>query len=649
MPPSVSHFHDSLNPSFQRVIITPTEKEINEEIVDIASQLLEILQLRKKYVCDLPDKNKGEDASNNSGTALFTPFPSIENIPKNEGEWTFECRDGVFHCFKNEKDKEQWKTLVEIPDLNTYYRDLTNLMRIITHGPCKTFSYSRLRLLESRYNLHIVLNEADELATTKLVPHRDFYNVRKVDTHIHHSSSMNQKHLLTFIKRKLTSSPNEIVIERNGKYLTLREVFESLKLTPYDLSVDALDVHADRNTFHRFDRFNLKYNPIGQSRLREIFLKQDNFIKGRYLAELTHELFDDLKRSKYQCAEYRLSIYGRKITEWDTLANWIVDHKLFCENVRFLIQIPRLFTDFKQNNLIDNMGTLIDNIFKPLFEVTINPSSHPKLHMFLQFVVGFDCVDDESKPDKKFTHKFPPPKQWGDGHNPPYSYYMYYLYANIKSLNHLRAAKGYSVFSFRPHSGEAGEIDHLGSSFLLANGINHGINLKKAPVLQYLFYLTQIGLALSPLSNNSLFLEYQRNPFPIFHARGLNVSLSTDDPLQFHYTKEPLIEEYSIAAQVYKLSTVDLCEIARNSVIQSGFEPNLKRHWLGNNYDLPGPAGNDIEKTNVPNIRICFRFETRMEEINFLINCLKQNKTPLDISILQDMVPPSYKPPSVNS
>lgn len=29
---------------------------------------------------------------------------------------------------------------------------------------------------------------------------RDFYNVRKVDTHVHHSASMNQKHLLRFIK-----------------------------------------------------------------------------------------------------------------------------------------------------------------------------------------------------------------------------------------------------------------------------------------------------------------------------------------------------------------------------------------------------------------------------------------------------------------
>ena len=54
---------------------------------------------------------------------------------------------------------------------------------------------------------------------------------------------------------------------------------------------------------------------------------------------------------------------------------------------------------------------------------------------------------------------------------------------------------------------------------------------------------------MSPLSNNSLFLDYHRNPFPTFFARGMNVSLSTDDPLQIHLTKEPLVEEYSVAAQ----------------------------------------------------------------------------------------------------
>ena len=59
----------------------------------------------------------------------------------------------------------------------------------------------------------------------------------------------------------------------------------------------------------------------------------------------------------------------------------------------------------------------------------------------------------------------------------------------------------------------------------------------QVPALQYLYYLAQIGIAMSPLSNNSLFLNYQRNPLPDFLARGLMVSLSTDDPLMFHFTK----------------------------------------------------------------------------------------------------------------
>jgi len=55
--------------------------------------------------------------------------------------------------------------------------------------------------------------------------------------------------------------------------------------------------------------------------------------------------------------------------------------------------------------------------------------------------------------------------------------------------------------------------------------------------MQYLYYLAQIGVAMSPLSNNSLFLNYHRNPLLEFFQKGLLISLSTDDPLQFHFTK----------------------------------------------------------------------------------------------------------------
>ena len=126
---------------------------------------------------------------------------------------------------------------------------------------------------------------------------------------------------------------------------------------------------------------------------------------------------------------------------------------------------------------------------------------------------------------------------------------------------------------------------------------------------------------MSPLSNNSLFLDYHKNPFPVFFARGMSVSLSTDDPLQIHLTREPLVEEYSIAAQasttitvnsgkpdvctqVWKLSSTDLCEVARNSVLHSGFPDECKKHWIGERFWLKGPEGNDIKRTNVPDLRL---------------------------------------------
>jgi hypothetical protein len=42
----------------------------------------------------------------------------------------------------------------------------------------------------------------------------------------------------------------------------------------------------DRNTFHRFDKFNAKYNPVGESRLREIFIETDNALNGKYFANI---------------------------------------------------------------------------------------------------------------------------------------------------------------------------------------------------------------------------------------------------------------------------------------------------------------------------------------------------------------------------
>ncbi|XP_039663609.1 AMP deaminase 3b isoform X1 [Perca fluviatilis] len=559
------------------------------------------------------------------------PFPhegedpySMECIPENLN-YELQMKDGIVHVYDNtEALKQQQPHSLPYPDLETFAIDLSHVLAMICDGPTKTYCHRRLNFLASKFYLHEMMNEMAELKELKCVPHRDFYNVRKVDTHIHAAACMNQKHLLKFIKTTYQTEADRVILEKGSQQLTLKEVFNKLKMDPYDLTVDSLDVHAGRQTFHRFDKFNSKYNPVGASELREIYLKSDNYIKGEYFARLIKEVARELEESKYQHAEPRLSIYGRSASEWESLATWFIQHKVHSPNMRWMIQIPRIYDIFKSKKLIPHYAKMLENVFLPLFEATVNPQKHKVLYVFLKYVTGFDSVDDESKhSDHMFSYKSPKPEEWTTDDNPPYTYYLFYMYANIMVLNNLRKERGLNTFQFRPHCGEAGSITHLVSAFLTADNISHGLNLKKSPVLQYLYYLAQVPIAMSPLSNNSLFLQYSKNPLREFLQKGLCVSLSTDDPLQFHYTKEALMEEYAIAAQLWKLSTCDLCEIARNSVLQSGLSHEEKKHFIGANYLQDGPEGNDIRRTNVAQIRMAYRHETLCNELSFLVDAVK--------------------------
>ena len=126
---------------------------------------------------------------------------------------------------------------------------------------------------------------------------------------------------------------------------------------------------------------------------------------------------------------------------------------------RWLIQVPRLYDIYRVHNSVDCFQDILKCLFQPLFEVTIDPASHPDLHKFLQYVS---------------------------------SYYLYYTFVNLTVLNGLREERGLNTFAFRPHCGEAGPVQHLVSAFMMCDSINHGLQLRKVPVLQYLFYLCQV-------------------------------------------------------------------------------------------------------------------------------------------------------------
>ena len=50
------------------------------------------------------------------------------------------------------------------------------------------------------------------------------------------------------------------------------------------------------------------------------------------------------------------------------------------------LQLPRLYNVYKEMGIVASFQTLLDNVFEPLFEVSLDPSSHPHLHIMLNQV-----------------------------------------------------------------------------------------------------------------------------------------------------------------------------------------------------------------------------------------------------------------------
>ena len=72
------------------------------------------------------------------------------------------------------------------------------------------------------------------------------------------------------------------------------------------------------------------------------------------------------------------------------------------------------------------------------------------MHLLLK-MVGFDSVDDESRVSKYTMEggELPAPSDWTSSSNPPYSYWIFYMYANIRALNLFLEARNMRPLSFR--------------------------------------------------------------------------------------------------------------------------------------------------------------------------------------------------------
>jgi AMP deaminase len=587
-------YRDTL--SFTRSLIFYGAGSVTEEHTKACRFIQESRSLREKYYGGNGTIVIDKDILSNSKSLIFA-----------------FGKDGVVEIYDEDSDPSKSVNLCTVPSIDAYTQDYKRLVEMVSDGSMRSFCFQRLQLLSSSFKMHTISNGSVEAHEQSNLLGTDFYRTMKVDNHIHGAAAMSAKVFVDFVRNKLETE-GDVEVSPDGQ--TLKQVFESAGIHADHLTIDAFSVLADYSVYQRFDNFNNKYSPFRMADLRRIFLKTTNHMGGRYFAELLKGVFDRHEQGKGHCCaiELRLSIYGMERHEWLDLAKWVLHDwqggpkpgPVLSSHNRWLIQVPRLWRIFRAKHTDQSFQGMLDNLFIPMFEATLYPEQNPEVAQFLNHVVGIDSVDDEGAHEDSCNGERP--SEWTRCSNPCYSWQIYYIWANLEILNKIRDAKGLNTLAFRPHAGETGDSMHLAATYLLCRSINHGINLHNQVSLQYLYYLDQVGISVSPLSNNFLFRKIATNPFPKLFCRGLNCTLSTDDPLLFHMSDDPLLEEYAVARATFDLSMTDISEIARNSVLQSGFEDSFKRKWLGEEY-ARGLTFCDETKTHVPLIRSKYRAE----------------------------------------
>lgn len=60
-----------------------------------------------------------------------------------------------------------------------------------------------------------------------------------------------------------------------------------------------------------------------------------------------------------------------------------------------------------------------------------------------------------------------------------------------------------------------------------------------------------------------------------------------------------------------------------HTVLSSLLMSQAKSHWLGPDYMKEGPISNDIRRTNVPDIRVGYRYETMCEELHLITQAVR--------------------------
>lgn len=583
----------------------------------------------------------------------------------------------------------------KIPSFNEFMDDLKYLTSIITSCDLNSFASKRIGYLLEKFNLFQYLHSKFESRNIKAIPHRDFYNTRKIDTNMLLNGCISQRELNEFIWDKLNLEPERLVFKDVKQHvLSLRDIFKvgCSNNQEADIGLKVIDDEFLEwyNTLYLpyYHIYGIVSTPLDKFKCRDkseyeiskhslffkitkTFLDFDNYIDGEYFAELIIKyVIHNLEKSKYQLAQLSVDFqYFPDISWWYKFSSWICKWRLVSYNIRWNVRLKRDFSKLYSLNYVNNFQDILNIIFTPLFED--KGRNNVGLQYFLSTVCNIDLVvGDDEYIWKAFESIEVKPSEWSaKGDNPPLAYYMYYIYYNLSRVNIQRHLNNQNCISFRNYCPMSNirvsqcisfiniteQLESLICNILLSNGgLIQGEPLWfEKPILVYIYYLLQIPVVISPLSSISLNhsfnfnanrllythqiknisvqneFHYTKNPFMKLSKIGLKIILSSNMVLfNKSYTLEPIIEEYAVAANIYLLSSTDISELVRNSVLCSGYEGFYKKHWLGLQLDKTDFTSdcvgctdhwydnslNTTEKHNVPVIRRKYRLETLENE-----------------------------------
>ncbi|AQZ09781.1 YBR284W and YJL070C [Zygosaccharomyces parabailii] len=686
-----------------------------------------LADLRVKYILSSSQDAKSNIKYNVDKWFLYPqPLPKfwkydhderLKDEDSSEGESSDDCKKHRHHrnhytgeFFELDQYKKEFRhhmiqygspmsqAMYDVPSFEEFQQDFTFAVKIAQNEQLARLSMRRLRYLNEKFELFQDLNAKAEKIENKLVPYRDFYNCRKVDCDFHLSGCISQRQLSEFIWEKLNSEPDRVVYEtQEGRKLTLSQIFEVGRSEdePVFIGLKVVDdqflewyKHVYLISLHVIPHSELLKLLEGETLrfyiLAKTFLEFDNYIEGEYLAEIVIDhVITNLEKSKYQTVQASVDFQfhpSGELSWWERFAHWLVKWNVVSYNVRWNVQIKRVFTKLYHNGKVRNFQEFLDAIFQPILDK--KSLENVELQYLLANLLNFDVVVSHTDDFlwRAFPNVFTKPKDWeAKGDNPTVMHYMYYTYAYLAQVNCMRYNNSLNTFSLRNscsslnnRTSQAGttlnfndQIESIVCNMLLCNGglLQSEHLWNSQPTLSYLYYLFQIPVLATPLSSVSMISTapqeelkryraamgqkqvysitqskdktYRGNPFLTMLKVGMKVSLSSNSVLfNKSYTLDPIIEEYSVAASIYLLEAADLCELARNSVICSGYEGFYKAHWAGLKvqkspfeHEVIGctetwydTEENTSHRHNVPIIRRLFRKDSLDQEWEFILD-----------------------------